>query len=1685
MIRLLILALVLCAPLTVVAQETLLVVRQEGDNGAFETVSDALDEIPEELSGNYVIEIRDNETYEEQVKVDVKSSAQSTVTIRAGDGNTPSIVSDKKKKHALTITSPFVTVEGLRLRGGEESSGLHIDWADDVTIRNCEVDGAEEKDTAGLFLQGAQRALIENNTIRNNVVGIRVYDAEDEGNTIRFNRIYNNRKRGLWLYKGTANSTVVNNTIYHNTIEIELGNDGKKNADAGPGNTFRNNIVVAHENDGFCVYAMSDDAERLPDDTFFDYNLYYTEDDGTKLAKLNGSDLDALEDWQDDALVDQFSLDTDPLLVSPTGDLHPQSTNASFHGGAWTADGNHSPAIDAGDPDDGFANETDPNGGRINIGAWGNTAQASRTVGSVAAIQSGSFAGVQQGTDGTGAVAVSVEINHSTGGDTRARIEWSDAEGGTYQAATLAGPVTADVDDSGGAPSLDNGASYQLGNTADTRIVTSEGSNTVAFTWSSATDAPAADGSLWLRLTVNDDETEQQTSALQQVAVDNVAPTAPADLAVTEIDRTSLAFAWTASGETNFAGYSLWYGTVQSDVENRSGGASLWGAEQDGALASATTAATTVTGLERGTQYFGRLWAADVAGHESSSAITSSFTAGRDTVFHYVATSGENQGTENDRSDPWNTIQRAINAIPGNLTNLQSYYVVEVLDSGRYDGKVTINRQADATYSITVRPAAGQTPTIVGPGNKDAVLIKTAYAVLTGFRIEVGNKVGIIVDGEPGVLLRNLVVGGSGNTVGIRLVKTSNTHVVDTRINDADIGIHLANNADNNGIHNVQILGDGSRARGVFFDQKTDADSLVNVTITGYDQGLFFRGGNKAAGDGHMVRNSILHKVGTAIRLDKALGSTFGLLDYNDLHPVDGGHVGRVDGADFTSLTDWRGATGLDEHSMSLDPLLVNADAAPASMDVHVSSQSGRWDGSGFVNDEQTSPTIDSGHPRDAFDSETAPNGNRINLGAWGNTPEASRSGDVNLVQGGLPWATYLMAGIPVTPRDGSPEAVLADDFPGQGGENIWGEWVRLIRWDTAQQDYVYHQEDEGAAGSVPNLQPGLGYWLIQWWSIIDDNGNSSGDSVTVAGTLVSSTEDFVLPLTVDGGSGFNQLANPFNFDIDWANTLVRDVASGQTVSIAEAAEREVIDGHAYHWDWEEQTYLPIDAQAGGRIRSWRGFWVDQLATDRRLELLIPPVEAASSLNKTLQSRPSPDDWYIEFGVQGVAQVATESGPVSVPMNDPNNRAGVHVDASRRWDPLDALDLTGLRQPSLNVYFPHGDEGDPQTYWPDRPQRYTYDLRDPDWLEQTWEFAVETEALATELTWLWTNPGSVPSGFRVALEDADTDSILLADISVLGSHTFTSGSMGVRRFRLRAAYEDVVGDVSGDRVVEAQDALQVLRHAAGLELLSESEQELARVRTPASQSDVTALDAAWILRFAEGRASSLPVPAAELDVPQPSAKALFLSTLVAQRDNTQLFPIYVDEAEGVLSGNLRLSWDATRLRVLDVTPGSTMAGFQSVLSVTDGQIDYTFAGAQAPGGRQVLANVQVQPVIDGDDLVDYLAIDGVTLNDGRVAAKVVAARPQDFLFYPAAPNPFNSSVTLRFGLPEAGTATLSIYNVLGQRVRVLTDQTYDAGLHHLVWDGRDASGHGVASGVYLAQLVTGERTMVQRLALIR
>jgi hypothetical protein len=84
------------------------------------------------------------------------------------------------------------------------------------------------------------------------------------------------------------------------------------------------------------------------------------------------------------------------------------------------------------------------------------------------------------------------------------------------------------------------------------------------------------------------------------------------------------------------------------------------------------------------------------------------------------------------------------------------------------------------------------------------------------------------------------------------------------------------------------------------------------------------------------------------------------------------------------------------------------------------------------------------------------------------------------------------------------------------------------------------------------------------------------------------------------------------------------------------------------------------------------------------------------------------------------------------------------------------------------------------------------------------------------------------------------------------------------------------------------------------------------------------------------------------------------------------------------------------------------------------------------------------------------------------------------------PNPFNPTTTIEFGVPHSAQVAIMIYNVLGQRVRMLVDhEQRSAGRYSVVWDGRDDAGSNVGSGMYFYRLETGNVAIVKKMLMLK
>ncbi|MCD4650771.1 MAG: T9SS type A sorting domain-containing protein [Candidatus Cloacimonetes bacterium] len=83
------------------------------------------------------------------------------------------------------------------------------------------------------------------------------------------------------------------------------------------------------------------------------------------------------------------------------------------------------------------------------------------------------------------------------------------------------------------------------------------------------------------------------------------------------------------------------------------------------------------------------------------------------------------------------------------------------------------------------------------------------------------------------------------------------------------------------------------------------------------------------------------------------------------------------------------------------------------------------------------------------------------------------------------------------------------------------------------------------------------------------------------------------------------------------------------------------------------------------------------------------------------------------------------------------------------------------------------------------------------------------------------------------------------------------------------------------------------------------------------------------------------------------------------------------------------------------------------------------------------------------------------------------------------PNPFNPVTSINFSLKQSGHVNIDVYNILGKKVISLVNEEMTAGQHTAIWNGKDANGKTVGSGVYFYRMKTGRYTGTKKMLLLK
>jgi len=290
------------------------------------------------------------------------------------------------------------------------------------------------------------------------------------------------------------------------------------------------------------------------------------------------------------------------------------------------------------------------------------------------------------------------------------------------------------------------------------------------------------------------------------------------------------------------------------------------------------------------------------------------------------------------------------------------------------------------------------------------------------------------------------------------------------------------------------------------------------------------------------------------------------------------------------------------------------------------------------------------------------------------------------------------------------------------------------------------------------------------------------------------------------------------------------------------------------------------------------------------------------------------------------------------------------------------------------------------------------------------------------------------------------------------------------------------GDLNDNEAVNALDASLVLQEAAGLTEPFAGDDLIAADVSGNGESG--AYDASLILQKSAGLLDYFPVDANQ-DGKGPEDLKLKIQSFTVEtgiRKGNSSTALFLKTGLPVAGLDLVLTGPEQALRQLKFTLPAGFSSEQAIKTASGTAVLKISAASGTPKTLSDLMTFRTESLtgtISGTLSVNESDVQHFTLE----AAGDTPAKPAVFALGKNHPNPFNPETRIPFSLEKEQVASLVIYNILGQKVRVLLDGPAPAGVTELTWDGKDDAGNPVSSGIYLSRLSAGGKSLVARMIL--
>jgi methionine-rich copper-binding protein CopC len=290
---------------------------------------------------------------------------------------------------------------------------------------------------------------------------------------------------------------------------------------------------------------------------------------------------------------------------------------------------------------------------------------------------------------------------------------------------------------------------------------------------------------------------------------------------------------------------------------------------------------------------------------------------------------------------------------------------------------------------------------------------------------------------------------------------------------------------------------------------------------------------------------------------------------------------------------------------------------------------------------------------------------------------------------------------------------------------------------------------------------------------------------------------------------------------------------------------------------------------------------------------------------------------------------------------------------------------------------------------------------------------------------------------------------------------------------------NMLGDVDFDDEITTIDANNVLEYAANMHPSWDGTDTL-EVADVTGDGNVGAYDAAQIFKYALGVDTTF-APLAKKAAAYASMS--FSKAMSTGKEAVVAVPVRIDEARNVYSVEITAEIDPAVVEVSGIET-ALPDGWMVAQNIEDGVVHLAMAGLE-PIKSATIANLKLN-VLDKEASAELTG--NVVVNENRsknLESVSIKAIPEEFKLSNNYPNPFNPTTTINYQLPKSSKVVITVYDLLGHRVKTLVNKNMEAGYYSVIWNGKNESGKTLSSGTYFYHIKAGKNSATKKMLLMK